>query len=67
MSLKITVVDEQTGETETRRVAEGDYAVITAHPCEVYEFGIDVTEKLAIVKMKNFDPQKLREYELVLT
>ena len=36
MSLRITVVDEQTGDTETRTVADGDYALICAEPCYLH-------------------------------
>ncbi len=35
MGLRITVVDEDTGEEEIRYVARGDYCVIAAAPCEV--------------------------------
>lgn len=33
MSLKVTVVDEQTGETETAQVPDGDYLIICVQPC----------------------------------
>lgn len=32
MSLTVTVVDEQTGETATQRVADGDYLLIVTAP-----------------------------------
>lgn len=35
MSLKVTVVDEQTGESETQRVADGDYVCIVAAPADI--------------------------------
>ena len=64
MSLKITVVDEQTGETESRRIAEGDYAVITAHPCIVDSFNINGTR--VNIRIMNYAPAKLKEYEVIL-
>jgi hypothetical protein len=33
MSLRVTVLDEQTGETATRTIADGDYVLVTAAPC----------------------------------
>ncbi len=33
MSLKVTVVDEQTGDTDSCTVADGDYVLICAEPC----------------------------------
>lgn len=59
MSLKITVVDEQTGETMERRIGEGDYAVITAHPCEVKDFAKD--DDLVVIRIKNHAPLPLPE------
>lgn len=36
MSLKVTVVDEQTGDTETQTVADGDYLLICVDPCYLH-------------------------------
>lgn len=33
MSLRVTVVDEQTGQSDAVRVEDGDYVLITAAPC----------------------------------
>ena len=33
MSIRVTVVDEQTGDTETVRVADGDYLLTVVDPC----------------------------------
>ncbi len=33
MSLHVTVVDEQTGDTEEITVAEADYLLVCAEPC----------------------------------
>ena len=33
MSLTVTVVDNETGETATEQVPDGDYMLITAPPC----------------------------------
>ena len=33
VTLKVTVLDEQTSQTETGHVADGDYVLITAAPC----------------------------------
>lgn len=33
MSLKVTVVDEQTGDAETQTVPDGDYLLIVTDPC----------------------------------
>ena len=35
MSLTVTVRDDQTGETQTGHVADGDYVLITAEPCRL--------------------------------
>lgn len=35
MSLKVTVTDEQTGDTETHRIPEGGYAIACCEPCHV--------------------------------
>jgi hypothetical protein len=32
MTLKVTVLDEQTGETETKQVPDGDYLLIVTEP-----------------------------------
>ena len=63
MSLKIVVTDEQTGESETRRIAEGDYAVIAAHPCEVKDFSLDADKNLVIIRIKNHNPLPLPEIQ----
>lgn len=36
MSLRVTVVDEQTGDTETQTVADGDYLLIVTEPCHLH-------------------------------
>ena len=33
MSITVTVVDDQTGDTETRTIAAGDYLLIAVAPC----------------------------------
>lgn len=33
MSLTVTVLDNETGDTATRTVADGDYVLVTANPC----------------------------------
>jgi hypothetical protein len=35
VSIRVTVVDEQTGESETTTVQDGDYLLITTEPCYV--------------------------------
>lgn len=35
MSLRVTVVDEQTGDTDTVRVPDGDYFIVCADPCRL--------------------------------
>lgn len=35
MSLKVTVTDIETGETDEREVADGDYVIVCASPCYV--------------------------------
>lgn len=35
MSLKVTIVDEQTGDTDTATVADGDYILICTDPCRL--------------------------------
>ncbi len=35
MSLKVTIVDEQTGDTETTQVPDGDYLLIVTDPAYV--------------------------------
>jgi hypothetical protein len=36
VSLKVTVVDEQTGDTETQTVTDGDYLLICVDPCYLH-------------------------------
>lgn len=36
MSLRVTVVDEQSGDTETKVVPDGDYLLICTEPCHVH-------------------------------
>lgn len=36
MTLRVTVLDEQTGDTETQTVADGDYLLITVDPCYLH-------------------------------
>lgn len=33
MSLRVTVLDEQTGDSETMTIDEGDYVLVCAAPC----------------------------------
>lgn len=35
MSLRVTAVDEQTGDEQTVTVPDGDYLLITTDPCHV--------------------------------
>lgn len=35
MSLTVTVVDNETGDTDSAQVADGDYIVIVADPCRI--------------------------------
>ena len=35
MSIKVTVVDEQTGHTETQRIPDGEYLLIVVAPCRL--------------------------------
>lgn len=35
MSVRVTVVDEETGDTETTVVPSGDYLVICVEPCHL--------------------------------
>jgi hypothetical protein len=35
MTLRVTVTDIETGDTESRDVADGDYVIICAAPCYV--------------------------------
>lgn len=35
MSLTVTVVDNETGDTETKQVADGDYVLICTEPCHL--------------------------------
>jgi hypothetical protein len=37
MTLRITVVDEQTGDTDTKIVPDGDYMLICHWPCYLEE------------------------------
>ncbi len=34
MSLKVTIVDEQTGDTQTKQVPDGDYLLLVTDPAE---------------------------------
>jgi hypothetical protein len=69
MSLRVTVVDEQTGETEIRRVATGSYIVIAANPCYVDRAEIAVPKMghnltTQIITVKNYNPQLLEEGDI---
>ncbi len=33
MSVRVVVTDEQTGDTDEARVADGDYLMLATHPC----------------------------------
>jgi hypothetical protein len=33
VSITVTVVDDQTGDRETQKIADGDYLLITVDPC----------------------------------
>lgn len=55
MTLRVTVLDVDTGDTDTQDVAEGDYLLITHEPChesnvQVYSHGrthvITVTDRI---------------------
>lgn len=35
MSLTVTVVDNETGDTETKHVTDGDYVLICTEPCHL--------------------------------
>jgi hypothetical protein len=35
MSLRVTIVDEQTGDTEETTVPDGDYLLICTQPCYI--------------------------------
>lgn len=36
MSITVTVVDNETGDSETMQVADGDYLLTTVAPCFLY-------------------------------
>ena len=36
MTLRVTVVDQETGDTSTDEVPEGDYLLITHEPCHLH-------------------------------
>lgn len=36
MSLRVTVVDEQTGDSDTCTVPDGDYLLIVTDPCRLH-------------------------------
>ena len=59
MSLTVTVLDEQTGETETQRIADGNYLVITTAPCYVDGYQAYPTRGTVVVTIKDHHPRPL--------
>jgi hypothetical protein len=51
MSLKVTVVDEQTGDTETKHVPDGDYLLIVTEPAEA-SFQVYPTKGTHVITIK---------------
>lgn len=59
MSLRVTIVDEQTGDTETIRVADDDYLLTTTGTVEasIQSYPLKGTH---ILTLKNVKPKPLR-------
>lgn len=52
VSLKVTVVDEQTGDTETVQVPDGDYFVVCTEPCHVAHVASYPTKGTQVLTIK---------------
>jgi hypothetical protein len=66
VSLRVTVVDEQTGETETQRIPDGDYLLIAVAPC--YLSGVQswgAAGQTHVLTIKDRRPQSLPTEEQV--
>lgn len=61
MSLRVTVVDEQTGDTETARVADGDFLLIVVRPCRVDGYQSYPAKGTVVATIKDHRPQPLPE------
>lgn len=57
MTLRVTVTDIETGETDTAEVVEGDYLLICHHPC--YEASIQTypTKGTHVLTIKGHRPK----------
>lgn len=56
MSIRVTVVDEQTGHTETVTVSDGDYLLTCVEPCyldHTQVYGSGSTHVLTVKGRKN--------------
>lgn len=52
MTLRVTVVDVETGDTETRDVPAGDYVIICADPCHVANTQVYPTKGTHVLTVK---------------
>jgi hypothetical protein len=52
MSLKITVTDIETGETEESTVADGDYVIVCAAPCHLGDIQAYPTKGTHVLTVK---------------
>lgn len=59
MSLHVTVRDEQTGETEETRVADGDYLLLTVGGCHVGPIQTYPTTGTHVITIKGHRPLPL--------
>jgi hypothetical protein len=58
MTLRVTVIDLESGESETRDVAAGDYLLTTADPCYVAHIQTFPRSGTHILTVKGWGPQK---------
>lgn len=57
MSLTVTVRDNETGEEQTARVADGDFVLIAADPCYLDSVQAYKPKGTAVLTVKGWRPQ----------
>jgi hypothetical protein len=60
MSLRVTVVNEQTGDTETKHVPDGDYLLIVTEPAYA-SFQVYPTKGTHVITVKGRTAQREEE------
>lgn len=61
MSLRVTVVDEQTGDRAVQRVGDGDYLLLVAAPARETHVNAYPKSGTHVITIKDVHPQPLPE------